>query len=63
MTDLLLAEPRTLNVNQAELYNFFTNDSNASGNIIAIGGQVRILTRRVLANDKLVLLLIPYFKR
>jgi len=45
MTDLLLqAEPRTLNVNQAELYSFYTNDTNAFNNIIAIGGQLVALT-------------------
>ena len=48
MTDLLVvagagvgAESRTLNVNQAELYSFYTNDTNAFNNIVAIGGQVR----------------------
>ena len=44
MTDLLaIAEPRTLNVNQAELYSFYTNDTNAFNNIVAIGGQVKYL--------------------
>ena len=40
-----LPQDRTLNVNQAELYNFFTNDTNAFNNFIGIGGQVRRILR------------------
>ena len=38
-----LPQDRTLNVNQQELYSFFTNDTNAFNNIISIGGQVILL--------------------
>merc|ERR1711953_586936 len=39
-----LAHHRTLNLNQGDLYDFFTNDTNAFNNIVSIGGQLVGLT-------------------
>jgi len=39
-----LAHHRTLNLNQGDLYEFFTNDTNAFNNIVSIGGQLVGLT-------------------